>query len=349
MTESKGFTSRREQTGLLVALLLASIVAGANPANAEEKLVPSAQVEADDVINFKDRKLPDRPKIGLALGGGGARGAAEVGVLEVLEREGIKFDYIAGTSIGSIIGGLYSAGVPLSKLREEMETGRAMKHFMSIPLYVAVMLEPVQLTCRLFGAKPYDGLYPGWVFRKYLTKMVPDGASEIENLKIPYAAVCLNLIDGKPYMIRGGSLATAMRASSSVPGLRKPVQIGDKLFVDGGVACNVPVKQCREMGADIVIAVNIDEPFNIEELNYFRKPGSVSRRMIKWDLYSIDKPQEELADIVIHPDTAGVTLITTSSKQAKIAMEAGRKAAEEALPLIRQKLNLAGGSAGSAE
>ena len=129
-----------------------------------------------------------------------------------------------------------------------------------------------------------------------------------------------------------------MRASSSVPGLRKPVQYGDKLLVDGGVVCNVPVKQCRQMGADIVIAVNIDEPFSEVPLQTFRKPESVTKRMIKWDLWSIDGPQEELADVVIHPDTSGVSLITVSRKEARKAIEAGRQAAEAALPLILEKL-----------
>lgn len=321
----------------LLAVATLAFTTGSS-AHAEEILVPSSIVSSSDVLNSKSFKLPAHPKIGLALGGGGARGAAEVGVMEVLDREGLKFDYITGTSIGSVIGGLYDAGVPIPKLHKEFESGRAMKHFMPVSLPVGIMLEPIMLGARLLGAKPYDGLYPGTKFRKYLEKMVPDGASEIQSLKTPYAAVTFNLGDGKPYMIRGGSLAKAMRASSSVPGLRKPVEYGDKLMCDGGVACNVPVKQCRQMGADIVIAVNIDEPFSEVPIQVFRKPGSVTKRMIKWDLWSIDGPQEELADVVIHPDTSGVSLLTTSRKEAKIAIEAGRKAAEAALPLIREKL-----------
>jgi NTE family protein len=139
-------------------------------------------------------------------------------------------------------------------------------------------------------------------------------------------------------MIRGGDLGYAMQASSAVPGLRKPVEIGGKLFVDGGVVCNLPVKQCREMGADIVIAVNIDEPFHEDQLESFRKPGSVTRRMLKWDLYTIDEAQENIADINIHPDTEGVTLITTSKSAARKAFEMGQKAAREALPEIRKKI-----------
>lgn len=319
-------------------MFLAALLGNAQHVRAEDILVPSSQVNASDIVKLKTAQLPANPKLGLALGGGGARGAAEIGVMEVLHREGLQFDYVAGTSIGSIIGGLYVAGVPIETLREEFESGRAMRHFMPVPLAAGIVLQPVLFSARLFGRKTYDGLYPGSMFRKYLESVTPESAKQIQNLKTPYAAVCLNLLDGKPYMVRGGSLVEAMRASSAVPGLRRPIPFGGKLLVDGGVACNVPVKQCREMGADIVIAVNIDEPLNEAEIESFRKLGSVTKRMIKWDLYSIDHPQEELADIVIHPDTSGVTLITTSRKEARIAIEAGRKAAEEALPAIRKKL-----------
>lgn len=111
-------------------------------------------------------ELPMIPKIGLVLGGGGARGTAEVGVVEVFDREGLEFDYIVGTSICSIVSGLYDAGMPMSKLHEEFESGRAMRHFMPVSLPMGIMLEPTMLGARLFGAKPYDGLYPGMIFRK---------------------------------------------------------------------------------------------------------------------------------------------------------------------------------------
>jgi NTE family protein len=283
-----------------------------------------------------------RPKIGLALGGGGARGAAHVGVLEVLEKEGIKFDYITGTSIGSVVGGLYAAGVPLTTIHRDFENGQIMRHFMTVSLPVRIALAPVLYIPRILGAKPYDGLYNGKKFRNYMERTLPADQRLIQNLKIPFAAVSLNIVDGKPYMIRGGDLGDAMQASTAVPGLRKPVEIGGKLFVDGGVACNLPVKQCRQLGADIVIAVNIDEPFRAEALEVFRKPGSVTKRMIKWDLYDIDAPQEGLADVVIHPNTEGVTLVTRSTRKAKETLEQGRKAAEAALPQIRKVLQEAG-------
>jgi NTE family protein len=331
------------------SLLLAFVIVSMSVTKtaAEELLVPSSQVNVSDVLKLKSSQLPAKPKIGLVLGGGGSRGAAEIGVMEVLEKEGLHFDYICGTSIGSIIGGLYDAGVPLTTLHEEFASTRLMRHFMRVSLPTAIVLSPVVFGARLVRLKRYDGLYPGWSFRHYFEKMTPPASHEIENLKTPYAAVSFNLTDGKPYMIRGGSLPKAMQASSAVPGLRVPVLYGDKLMVDGGTACNLPVKQCREMGADIVIAVNIDEPFQTVELQALRKIGAIPKRLLNWDLYDTDATQGAIADIVIQPDTAGVTLITTSRKEARKAIEAGRVAGEAALPAIRERLRGVGTIAGS--
>ena len=307
-----------------------------------EKTEPTEPATYLDAYQFKPVTPNANTKVGLALGGGGARGAAHVGVLQVLEKEGIKIDYIAGTSVGAIVGGLYLAGVPLDTLQEDAESATFMKKFMNISLPVRIMLEPITLSPRLLGAKPYDGLYSGKGFRRYLDKTLPEKEIQIENLRIPFAAVSFNLLDGKTYMIRGGPLDYAMQASSAVPGLRRPVPLDGKLFVDGGVACNLPVKQCRQMGADFVIAVNVDQPFVEGNDRQFRKLGSVTTRLINWDLWDLDKPQEQIADLTIHPDTAGIEVISTSKSAAKRGYRAGVKAAEEAIPEIRRRLSAAG-------
>jgi NTE family protein len=291
-----------------------------------------------DVYQFKPTPFKPNMKVGLALGGGGARGAAHVGVIKVLEKEGIKIDYIAGTSVGAIVGGLYTAGVPLDTLEEDAVAASFMKKFMNVSLPVRIMMEPLTLSPRLLGSKPYDGLYSGKGFRKYLDNTLPNKIAQVEHAKIPFAAVSFNLLDGKTYMIRSGDLGYAMQASSAVPGLRRPVPLGGKLFVDGGVACNLPVKQCRQMGADFVIAVNVDQPFKVGTDGQFRKLGSVSNRLINWDLWDLDKPQEQLADVTIHPDTTGIEIITTSKSQAKRGYLAGVKAAEEMVPEIKRRL-----------
>lgn len=310
-------------------------------------IIETSAAEPNDVLIWKKKTLPSRPKIGLALGGGGARGAAHVPVIRALEKEGIKFDYIAGTSIGSVVGGLYAAGVSLDDLEDEFENGKLMRSFMTVSLAVRVAVAPVLLVPRLFNSKEYDGLYRGNKFRKYLVRGLSCHDLNIESLKIPFAAVTLNLLDGKPYMIRKGNLGFAMQASAAVPGLRKPVEIGDKLFVDGGALCNLPVKQVREMGADFVIAVNIDQRFEVQTPDKFHKIGSVTRRMLNWDLWEMDKPQSELADVTIHPNTGEVSLISTKKSDARFCAAAGEAAVKEAMPVIREKLKNLGIALGS--
>ncbi|MBX3073459.1 patatin-like phospholipase family protein [Candidatus Obscuribacterales bacterium] len=307
-------------------------------------LVPTSPADSYDIYAFKKRERPtgEKLKIGLALGGGGARGAAHVGVLKVLEKEGIKFDIITGTSIGSVVGGLYAAGVSLDQMEDAFESGKLMRNFMTVPLTVRIAVAPVMFVPRLLGSKAYDGLYKGNKFRNYVKKDITVHQIDIEKLNVPFSAVSLNLLDGKPYMIQRGNLGYAMQASTAVPSLRKPVEIGDKLFVDGGVICNLPVKQAREMGADIVIAVNIDHPFSDHDKNAFRKVGSVAQWMLDWDLYSMDKAQAEIADVTIHPDTAGISLISRSKKDARKGVKAGEEAAKALLPKIRETLQAYG-------
>jgi NTE family protein len=280
------------------------------------------------------------PKIGLALGGGGARGAAHIGVLKVLEAEGIKADMVTGTSVGAVVGGFYCAGANIDEMKHSWESGDLMRSYMTVPLWFRVIMAPILYIPRLFGSKQYDGLYKGNKFRSYIVGGLPADEDQIEELKTPFGAVALNIIDGKPYIIRKGNLGVAIQASSAVPSLRKPVEMDGKLFVDGGLACNLPVKQCREMGADFVIAVNVDETFDKVPLDQFRAVGSVARRMVRWGLYDMDQPQQTMADITIHPDVNGISLISTSKKDAKRAVEAGEQAARLALPEIKRKLGL---------
>jgi NTE family protein len=285
---------------------------------------------------------PNRPTIGLALGGGGTRGAAHVGVLKVLEEEGIPIDCIVGTSMGAIIGGLYSSGVPISKLDEVMADATLMHEFMTVPLWVRIVVAPILVMPRLVGYHPYDGLYNGNKFRKYLNKLTPESEREIQELNIPFQAVAMDIANGKHYAISTGHLAYALQASSAVPALRKPVQIGDKLFVDGGVVANVPVTETRALKPDIVIAVNVDERVQNVPLDEFRKVGSVSKRMLLLQLANMDQPEVANADIVIHPNVDGIGLISTSKSEARKAIKAGEEAARAAIPQIKAKLGMSG-------
>lgn len=324
---------------LAVFCAIAISIACARPNLAEsDETTGSAKSEVSASSSDKSTARGKRPRIGLALGGGGARGAAHVGVLKVLAEEGVPIDIIAGTSIGSVVGGLYSAGVPISTMSQEFEDGKMMKEFTPLAPVFRILLAPVIFTPRLFGYEPYDGLYKGVQFRTYVNKLVTKPDHEIEHLPTRFAAVCTNVVDGESVRISQGNLGVALQASTAVPGLRKPVQIGDNLYCDGGLICNVPVNHVREMGADFVIAVDIDERLNPTELKKFRVPGSVSKQALRIQLAHSDKPLCKEADVVIHPNTDGITLISRKAIDGRRGYQSGVEAARQAMPEIKRKL-----------
>ncbi len=290
------------------------------------------------------RALPPlrRPRVALALGGGGVRGAAHVGVLRAFAQAGIPVDIIAGTSMGAIVGGLYSAGIDIGVIEQKFDDGSLMRSFMDVPLKVSIATAPVRAVPRTLSHKNYDGLYTGNKFRKYLDQTVPAYDQYVEHFKIPFAAVALDLTDGKPYALTHGKLGAVLQASSAVPELREPVQIGSQLFVDGGVVDNIPVTVARDMGGDIVIAVNVDESLVKAPLSDFKPMGSVAHRMMVMQLAAADAMQMQLADIVIRPHVDGIGMITTRTRDARYAISAGERAAWEAIPLIKAKLTQAG-------
>jgi len=283
----------------------------------------------------------EKLKVALVLGGGGTRGAAHVGVLRVLEKEKIPFDIIVGTSMGAIVGGFYCAGLPVPEIEKMFRKGSLMKSYMTMPLPVRLVAMPILLMPRLVY-HPYDGLYWGVRFRRFLNNQLPDNEKNIEDLKMPFAAVAVDLTEGIPYTITKGRLSRAMQASSAVPGLRKPIQIDDCLFVDGGVLSNIPVEQALDLGVDVVIAVNADERLERAPLKTFRKMGSVSKRMLTLQLDLMDRSHVDDACVTIHPELTGIGLLSTKKSDAIRAIEAGEKATREALPQIKKCLRDAG-------
>ncbi|MGO4999550.1 patatin-like phospholipase family protein [Oceanisphaera sp. W20_SRM_FM3] len=215
-----------------------------------------------------------RPKIGLALSGGGARGTAHVGVIRVLEQMHIPIDYIAGTSMGSIIGGLYASGMTVDEIEATLKTMDWEHIFNDDP----------PRKDRSFRRKRDDNLYfvkakPGITDQGELK--FPTGAvqgqkfdlalreltlpisttTDFDKLYIPFRAVASDIETGTKVVLSSGDLATAMRASMSVPGAFAATKIDGKLLVDGGITDNIPIDVVRDMGADIVIAVDISSPY----------------------------------------------------------------------------------------
>ncbi len=174
-------------------------------------------------------------KIGLALGGGVAYGFAHIGVIKALEKFKIKPDIIAGTSVGALIGGIYASGVPIEKVEE-----------IAINFKWLGVLKPIL---------PKDGL----ISLEKLENFVEEYAAvkNVEDTKIKFAAIATNLSTGSEKAFYKGSLAKAIRASCSLPGIFTPAKIENSIFVDGGILDNVPAKIAKEMGADFVIGVDV--------------------------------------------------------------------------------------------
>jgi NTE family protein len=179
-----------------------------------------------------------KPKIGLVLSSGGARGSAHVGVLKVLEENGILPDVIAGASMGAEVGGVFAAGVATEVLEESWRSTSFLRA-------ARTMLPTV----------PWSGWSSGSEVLRFLYKLIGD--RRIEDLEMPFAAVATDLETGAPNAITRGPLAEAIRASLSVPGLFTPVWLDDRLLIDGGVSNPLPIDVARSLGAERIIAVDV--------------------------------------------------------------------------------------------
>jgi NTE family protein len=214
----------------------------------------------------------ERPKIGLVLSGGGAKGAAHIGVLKVLEQHNIPIDYVVGTSIGAYVGGLYALGYQsdqIEKIMLNLPWGESYSDFIPrelLSLKDKNHRDQYNISFRLGYSdgqlKAPSGLLLGQSAGKLL-KLSTDVVAKVnsfDDLAIPYRAIAANLATAKAVVINRGSITKAMRASAAVPGVVEPVTIDGQLLVDGGIANNMPIDVVKSMGANIVIAVDIGSP-----------------------------------------------------------------------------------------
>ena len=251
-----------------------------------------------------------RPKIGLVLSGGGAKGMAHIGALKVLEELGIKPDYITGTSMGSIMGGLYSIGYKANELDSIVKIIDWSKMLSDqIPLSNVVPEEKYYYRRYLFefdltkrGPVLPTGVVIGQGISEemnYLTWHIA-GINKFDDYPIPFRCVASDLISGEPYIFDSGNLSTAMRASMAIPSAFSPVLLDSMLLVDGGVLNNMPIKACKEMGADIIIAVNVGTKEH-PEIEDFRTIGDIlmGSAMIRSNYET--KQSADLIDIMIEP------------------------------------------------
>jgi NTE family protein len=292
---------------LMLAMLAALLAACQTPPTA----APPPPIVAAPPELPVPRPPPRLPRIGLALGGGAARGFAHIGVIEVLEEAGIRPDLVVGTSAGSLIAAMYADG----KTGHEMAT-------------LARTMDEGSLTD---WAYPSRGLIRGEALARYARAQT--GARTIEQTKLPLGIVATDLDSGAAILFRRGDIGTAVRASSAVPAVFEPVRIGKHEYVDGGLVAPVPVRFAREMGAEMVIAVDISSP----------PQGNPTDDVMEMLLQtfaimgqSINRFELRDADVVLRPSLVGVSSADFTARLK--AIRAGREAALRMLPALKAKI-----------
>ena len=263
-----------------------------------------------DWLRPRPRPAPVRRRIGLVLSGGAVRGAAHLGVLQVLDEAGIRPDLVVGVSAGSVVGGLYCAGlspVALQQAAKEMNWNRL---------------------ARL--VRPRLGVFDISAIGQIIDDLT--GGLTFEQLKIPFAAVAVDIISGNLVVFRQGPLGRAIHASCAIPGLFNPVEDGERLLIDGGALDNLPVAIARDMGADYVIAVDLLPlpttpaawPKNILDM-WSLSIYTIMRRTRTWE--------GQTADVLIQPDIAHTSFVDFG--QVDLLAQKGREAALEHLVRIK--------------
>jgi NTE family protein len=290
----------------MAALLLAGC--GSTPSKAPVEPVVAVAVPAPAPV-------PRKVRIGLALGGGAARGFAHIGVIKALEAQGIVPDIVVGTSAGSVVGALYASGYTgfaLQKIALEMD--EATISDWALPL---------------FSKSP--GVLKGEALQNYVNKAVR--GVPIEKLKIPFGAVATDLKNGQPILFRRGNTGMAVRASSAVPSVFQPVSIGGHTYVDGGLVAPVPVRFAREMGAEFIIAVNISSQAEgqatASSLDVLMQTANImGQRLNHFELKD--------ADVVITPALG--TMGSSDFNGRNLAILAGEQAASGTMAQLKAKL-----------
>lgn len=234
-------------------------------------IILPASVCADQAV------LPDRPRVGLVLSGGGARGLAHIGVIKLLDEMRIPIDYISGTSMGAIVGGLYASGLSpddLQKIVTSLEWNEAFRDappLQDLPFRrkwdYAHFLMRFELGFKDGKFSIPKGFLQGENLGLILKSFIGEAESimDFDKLNIPFRAVAADIETGEPVVIRSGELSTAIRASMSIPGIFAPAEWEGKMLVDGGVANNLPINVARQMGADVLIVVDIGTPLRTRE------------------------------------------------------------------------------------
>lgn len=268
-----------------------------------------------------------KKKIGLALGGGAARGLAHVGVLRVLQKEGIPIDMIAGTSSGAVIGAAYAWSQDTERMTRDALDANWKK--------MAPLIDP---------SLPKSGFIKGKKIRDLIATYV-GGDVNFSDLKIPFACVATDIDTGEEVIIDSGPVADALRATISIPGIFTVAKHGERYVVDGGLTTPVPVEVVRRMGADFVIAVNVNPDVTgrmgktyRQRVEAHKEPNIIQVMMqsIYITTYAVGQQALKNADIAIEPNLANIG--AGDFNKAREIITRGREAAQKAIPEIKRRL-----------
>lgn len=303
-------TNLCRRTGILArpgawlgAVLLGVVLAGCTTA-------PVEPVRVEPPVAVTPPAAKRLPRIGLALGGGAARGFAHVGVIQVLEEAGIRPDLVVGTSAGSLVAALYASGKGSAHLQQVAETmEEAAFTDWTLPIFSRGMLR-------------------GEALARYVNAQV--GNKLIEDMPLPLGIVATDLNSGQGMLFRRGDTGTAVRASSAVPALFLPVRISGHEYVDGGLVSPVPVRFARQMGAELVIAVDIS---SAPEGNPAGDTMQILLQTFAIMGKSINAYELREADVVVRPALAGVS--SADFRARRRAIEAGRSAMQQLMPQLK--------------
>jgi NTE family protein len=298
----------------LAGLALMALLAACQTAPLAPPVVPPVMppvVVVPDLPPVVVKPPPRPPRIGLALGGGAARGFAHIGVIQVLEEAGIKPDLVVGTSAGSLVAALYASG----KTGAEMAT-------------LAAAMDEGSITDWAF---PTRGLIRGEALARYVRDNT--GARSIEQMRLPLGIVATDLDSGAAILFQRGDTGAAVRASSAVPAMFQPVKIGSREYVDGGLVSPVPVRFARQMGAEMVIAIDISSPPD------GNNTGDLMKMLLQTFAImgkSINQFELRDADVVLRPLLLGVGSADFTVRLK--AIQAGREVALKQLAELRARV-----------
>ena len=284
----------------------------------------------------QDKPARPSPRVGLVLSGGGARGGAHIGVLKVLEREGIPIDCIAGTSFGALVGGFYALGYSAAEIEKIFAAQDWDDLFSDSP---DRRLAPIarrrdfrylaQLDFRRLTPELPSGMWGGQkltqVFDRYTTDRILAAGYDFDRLAIPFRAVATDLLTGKPHVFRSGRMTEALRASSAIPMIFTPVEKDGMLLVDGGLVNNLPSDLAREMGAEVIIAVDVTSPL-LEKAQIRTFLDVIDQTLGLMMKESVERNLRH-ADLTLRPDLAGISY-SSYTKMAEIIPRGERSAAE---------------------